>query len=276
MLQQQAAVRWWAFVIFVCVALVLAGCGEVDSEVVFKPDERWSARVDMTLNPSEVAAFGGATALEARLKEQLDPLQRLALESRWSKDQHSDGSVTYHLSLDGKGYASLNQALFNNQAAIRTVTQDGQRQIHFSYTALSAGVRRFGLRLTGGRIVSSNADEVRGGTAIWRTWRGSAEAVLTEASGLPDLALILGGGALALVLGLVLVLVLALAIVGGMLMRRKGGEQSGYPAQAAIGTTPSASMPLATRSCPNCGATPAPGAIFCGRCGTRLQASGGR
>ena len=169
----------WAVVI-TAISLLLTGCvGVIEADITLYSGEKWKAKIDLTLTQQDVSMAGGEPAIEAELQRQAAQLRQQCVRYSWRKEQ-TEGNVVYHFSVEGQGWAALNQAVFNNQAQIQS-TEEGH--IYFSYTPLFAA-RAFTLRLRGGKILTSNADEVRGNTAIWYNVisTGYAEATLTEAA----------------------------------------------------------------------------------------------
>lgn len=225
---------------FLLFAFALVGCGAVETHVAFYLEERWDAKMGITLTASEIATLGGEAVLESELKKEMTKYKARGIEYSWNKSHGSDGSTTYNLSLNGRGWDALNELVFNNSARIYTDTSPGQRRIHFSY--YGSGYRSFTLHLTGGRIISSNADETKGGTAIWYNVIGSAEAVLTEASPVDVIGKVLIGLA-----------VIGVILGAGILFRtRRRGRMPSF------------------QTCPQCGAQNNASAKFCMRCGQPL------
>ena len=105
----------------------------------------------------------------------------------WRLDRGRAGE--FHSPADAEkppeGLETLNTAIFGGGATI-TVEEspEGRRQIHLSYDPLMmfGMLKSFKLSVTGGEIVSSNADRVEENTAIWNDLDYGAEVVLTEAS----------------------------------------------------------------------------------------------
>lgn len=158
----------------------LTGCiGVIQADITLYSGEEWKANVDLILTQQDVSMVGGEATIEAELQRQVVQLRQQGVRYSWHKE-YKEGNLIYHLSIEGKDWATLNQAVFNGQAQIQ-FTEEGY--VHFWYMPVFAG-RAFTLRLTGGEILSSNADEVSGRTAIWYNVNstGYAEATLTEAT----------------------------------------------------------------------------------------------
>lgn len=162
----------------ILIPLLLTACGVIKADITLYGDEEWTADTELILTPQEVSMAGGEAALEAELQRKAAQLRQQNVRYNWRKQQ-KDGNSVYHFSIEGKGWAVLNNAVFSDQAEISS-TNEGR--IYFRYSPLFAA-RVFTLRLTGGEIVSSNADEVRGSTAIWYNVvsTGYAEATMTPA-----------------------------------------------------------------------------------------------
>jgi hypothetical protein len=166
--------------VIIAIPLLLTGCvGVIKADITLYSGEEWKANIDLTLTQQDVSMAGGEATIEAELQRQAAQLKQQGVRYSWRKER-KEGNVVYLFSVEGKGWAVLNQAVFNGQAQIQS-TKEGH--VYFSYTPLFAA-RAFTLRLTGGKILSSNADEVRGNTAIWYNVisTGYAKATLTEAS----------------------------------------------------------------------------------------------
>jgi len=177
----------WRKVLFatviIAIPLLVAGCvGVIEADITLYSGEEWKADIDLILMQQDVSMAGGEAAIEAELRRQAAQLEQQGVRYSWRKER-KEGNIVYHFSVEGEGWAALNQAVFNGQAQIQS-TEEGH--VYFSYTPLFAA-RAFTLRLTGGKILSSNADEVRGNTAIWYNVvsTGYAEATLTEAARSP-------------------------------------------------------------------------------------------
>ncbi|MBC7265160.1 MAG: hypothetical protein H5T64_12510 [Chloroflexi bacterium] len=166
--------------------LALTGCvGYVEAHITFYPQEEWKAEVRLSFTAQQVMQLGGEQAIEASLREQAaTKLKEGDVRYTWKKEPQRDGGITYIVSIEGRGLQKLNETAFSGMATIYVDESSRERRVVFS--AMPAGLLggTVSLRLTGGKIISSNADELKGNTAIWYnlTFGESAEAVLTETS----------------------------------------------------------------------------------------------
>lgn len=101
----------------------------------------------------------------------------------WHKEK-DDPNFVYIITAAGKGFDLLNEFLFSGTGSIQ-LTSKGI-QIDFQNAGL-LNPRSATLRLTGGKIVESNADETQGNTAIWWNIKSGDQVrvILTEASKSP-------------------------------------------------------------------------------------------
>jgi len=183
------ALRWSKMLfaaVIIAIPFLLTACVDViEADIILYSGEEWKANVDLTFTQQDVSMAGGEPAIEADLQRRAAQLKEQGVRYRWRKER-KEGNVVYHISVEGKGWATLNQAVFNGQAQIQS-SKEGHVYFYYNayyyYTPLFAA-RTYTLRLTGGKILSSNADEVRGNTAIWYDIisTGHAEATLTEAT----------------------------------------------------------------------------------------------
>ena len=178
----QRWVRRLSLVAPLAFVLLLVGCGVIENHVTLYEGEEWEAEIQLSLTPVDLSMVGGAGVIEADLQKQAAQLEKQEIQFEWHREQHDDGSTTYCVSMEGKGLDQLNTAVFDDQATIDVESAQGKRLIHFTYSPSALEARSYTLSLTGGEIVSSNADRVEKNTAIWYNLTGQAEARLTEAS----------------------------------------------------------------------------------------------
>ena len=210
--------------VIIAVPLLLSGCvGVITADVTLYSDEKWQANVDLTLTQEEVLMAGGEEAIESQLQFQIAEWEQQGNPGSWRKE-YKEKNVIYHLSVQGEGWSALNRAVFNNQAQIRYIDRG---RVYFFLPLQSAFAQQpLTLRLTGGKIISSNADEVSGRTAIWYDVRskGGAEATLTEAGQSSPACL----GSVGLV-----VLLIPVTMLATMHRSRSLGMNSDKPASSA-------------------------------------------
>ena len=229
------------------VGLVLSGCGIVRTDVTFLQGGRWKASVRMTIPAQVLSMYGGEAGIDSLLQQQAGQNWQQA-EQVMKKERGKDGSVTYVFNTEGAGLDDLNEKAFEGLA---TISQSPDGEISFSYSP-GLGAQMYGLSITGGRIISGNADEVKGNTAIWHDLMrsGSAQVVVTEASGLGvNLGLAAAGVAL-------------VAVALGVVLWSRKRERRPAAIQAPEST------PVVY--CMRCGARAIPGAKFCASCGAEI------
>lgn len=238
-------------IIGLCLVMsVLTGC-TAKVEVTFYKDEEWEAVQSLNFAPGEM--WGGEAATDTQLEQTVSQWRAAGVEVEWRKEHPDDGSTTYIIEEKGRGYDTLLATVFNEGT---TIYEDAEGQIHFEWHG-GGGLVTQEVRLTGGRIVSSNADQVQGSTAIWYN-PTSIEAVLTPGSRL-------NLGSTGLIGGIVGVVLLALLAVGAVILvlaRRKQAAPVPVPAAAP----PQEGHP-ATRRCIHCGGEIRAQARFCSHCG---------
>jgi len=158
------------------ITLLLVGCavGAADTRVTLQDGERWKLEVQYTVTPEELASLyiNEATfdqQMEAYLEAQSANYEGLC--GGWQRKREG-GNLVYSLSCEGEGWQRLSGLL-------RGQVQEVEKgKVHVTYGPVMAG-RSHTFRLTGGTIESSNADEVKGGTAIWYNLVGDGQARAT-------------------------------------------------------------------------------------------------
>ena len=244
--------------------LMAVGCmavGDADVHVTFYSGERWKAEVTSSLTWREVSTLGGQQEIEDYLE---DDLTRQALREGWKYSWRAEypqgGGVSYIISAEGSGLETL-RGILGEQATIYVPDSGGSRRLVVHFTPTSPTLASsYTLQLTGGKIISSNADVVDGNTAIWYdlAYGESADAVLTEAS-----SFAVGTLMVPLVGGAGCIGVLAVAAAGAILGVRAFR-------QGKIGR-PSRSMVY----CMKCGHANKAGSRFCIKCSEPLSESSG-
>jgi len=244
--------------------LALVGCGTGEGNITLYQGGGWRGDFDFTIPRTMLLLTGGEAALDAALEEGMGAEMITAREEdvqfSWQKTRSDQQAVTYRSSMAGSDLDALNAPEDGIEVWVEE-GPEGKRVIHFRFTPdamftdTEGMLTEFAFSLTGGEIISSNADRVEGGTAAWYNlsgWR-TAEAVLTEA---PTSAL--GGLVPALLGGLAFAGVVAVGIVAFLALRADRGAKA----------KPSP-VPVATL-CAQCGARNALTAKFCIKCGKPL------
>lgn len=194
-------------------ALLLTGCISVQTNLALHGQGEWNGVQAITLSSDFVELMEegeGGTSEFSTETEELDELLQQAqnaaadetLNVTFDEVQGDDGSLSYVIQANGSRYETLNEVLFQGEADISVAEVDGQRQITIRYDAAEATegeaapteaeeqmsaemMEAFGFsivfRISGGEIISHNADRVEGNTAIWET-PGIIEITLTESA----------------------------------------------------------------------------------------------
>jgi predicted RNA-binding Zn-ribbon protein involved in translation (DUF1610 family) len=225
----------------------------MEQSVTFYDDQEWKLEEILTLNVQTEAQW--IPNLEAELQQQIAEAKKGGIETSFRKETKGTDNV-YFVSTESKGLLQLNQAAFQNSAAITLA--DGL--INFAYTrnAFSADVA-YVLHLTGGEIVESNANEIKSGTATWFNLRPgqTARAKLKPASkfGLLGMLFTIGRNIIFVFLGGLLFVLIGGALVVGLVL---------FVRPRLSGVV------VATVPCPHCGKHNALTAKFCEKCGQKL------
>jgi hypothetical protein len=184
-------------------ALLLTACS-AEIELTLYPEQEWMVTSTFTFDPRlmpeisvggdifagiglEVGLDTGAFSeamLESSLNQLVAQYRSQGIEASWRKRQVRGGEIAYIVTAEGQGWDGLQAAVFQDIGL--SLTQVGD-EIYFT---LPASADEMGLgfllqqtfRLRGGRIISSNAQQVKGGTAIWYNPTTTLEAVLTPAA----------------------------------------------------------------------------------------------
>lgn len=159
---------WPAFAILALVALLATGCvGVLDNSVTLSRDERWVSDAQLTVSQQEIQMAGGEQVLNQNIQQQFAQQQALAnslgVRLTQSRSTGPNNSVVFSFHSEGQGIDSLNRFIFGGTALTKTV-QNGDIHIQFGYTPV--GVRAYSLRLTAGKLISSNGTSA-GNTATW-------------------------------------------------------------------------------------------------------------
>jgi hypothetical protein len=232
--------------IVVLATLSLAGCMSFDGEMTLYKSGKWDGTYDLTVAPDVVALAGGEAAMDAAMEEQLGPAgektEQNGATSSWKRIRSDDNSLVYRVSVSGEDLESLNSALEGGAKAQRVTSPEGKELIYFRFSP--GEIQDARLTLKAGKIVSSNADRVSGGTAEWDSLSAyeTAEATVTGAGASPLVPLI--------GLGSLVALLVAGAVV--LVQRRRPAEKIGV------------------KYCAACGEPLTPGAAFCMKCGKQV------
>jgi hypothetical protein len=155
--------------------------------------------------------MGGVGGIEEQLAEQSEKNEPYNLEQQFEWKQLDNGTVVIFGDVKGKDFDGLNEMFFEGKAEVTEEAVDGQRQIKIRRTYSSNQIGSREIKITGGDIVHSNADQVEGNTAIWHN-PDHLEVTLTEASKNSFLGWTIGGLVTAgLCLGVLVVIAVGIA-----------------------------------------------------------------
>ena len=225
----------------------------IETRLKLSSGERWQAHIEFLL-ASETALF--ASEIDQMLESDIESIEQQGIDFSWRQEKpDQDGRINYVLDFSGQGYDLLNSTLLEQNAII--VDEETGNIIfnaHSDYGQVTgAGESRFVLQ--GGRIISSNGNQVNSGTVEWINPSGRMEAEITEGSGFNWLWLLF-----------------ILIVVGGgfaaywFVFRKSPGTLS--PIFASSGQVP---QPSSVRYCAECGTQMQAGAKFCPNCGATQQ-----
>lgn len=164
---------------------VLTGCAaDIDRTVTFYHDEAWEADMEFDLLEESVAlADTTPEELEADMVETVAAWEEAGARVSW-ETRRDDALLIYAFHIEGVGISLLNEIVFEGKASITIEEIDGRRQIHFSdrVSGIYLEANNNTLTLQGGKVISSNGNELNAETVQWVNPGGTLEAVLTEKS----------------------------------------------------------------------------------------------
>jgi len=236
--------------------ILFTACAPVESietNLKLSSGEHWQAHIEFLLPPE--SAFM-TTEIDDMLTSEMVSVEQEGINFSWRQEKPDrDGKINYVLDFSGQGYDQLNSTLLEQNA----ISVDGKtgNLIFNAYTdyGISTGASESKFVLQGGRIISSNGNQVNSSTVEWINTTGRMEAELTEASGFNWLWLLF-----------------ILIVIGGgfaaywFIFRKSPGTTS------PVFTSPvQAAQPGSLRYCAECGTQMQAGAKFCPNCGATQQ-----
>ena len=186
--------------------LLVSGCVNVETQIGVYEGGQWTGAIDAEFSAEGLAGleeeFGeGESALllgdDAQTKMD-EAAERDDIEYYASQETLDDGTEVSKAQAKGLNLDGLNEFLFGNQADISVAEVDGQRQVTIklagqeeeedsgmSLAQVEQMMTVMGIsivyKIGGGEIISHNADELDGNTAIWNNPFGGIEITLLEA-----------------------------------------------------------------------------------------------
>lgn len=150
-----------------CLSLTLMGCLNLETTITIYDDESWEGAMSLDIPASTVELVGGMAEMEKLLDEAKQEAKADGVDTDvWTWGPNGDGGVTVEADTQGMGLETLEKDLFGRQADV-SMNSRGQITIRSSELP-ELGFGTTVIKISGGRIIDSNADEVQGGTAIWR------------------------------------------------------------------------------------------------------------
>ena len=193
-------------------ALVLAGCSQ-ESDLTLYNDQSWEFISGFTYDPDgipevpldspliqEILGAGGISSLtpdslgDSGLEMLADTYRKEGYRVETNQEQVIGGDTRHTMTITGRGWDRLATMLsgplleeFGLPAADVAIAETGDRAVHF---VVALPIDTYGLgstlpiefRLHGGRVLETNAHEVRGGTATWFGVNSLMEATVTPRS----------------------------------------------------------------------------------------------
>ena len=241
-------------ILLLMLALILSACGVVEQEVTLAKDEKWKAETRLTLDQQTLALISPAD-IEQRLEAAKEDMSSINVSYKWKKHTNDDGSLTYAINTSGTGYDMLNSAVFDGEASIQTIDEDGTAE--FNYTAFG-DFSDYSLVLHVGEVIETNGVVSDKGKVSWHGMGTQMYAKIKPKSGMNIMWFLLVGG------GIVLI---ALAVYFAFF--RSGATSNRNASYAPSYRSPSGRA-LKTNSgayCQRCGGKLNPNGTFCPHCG---------
>jgi LPXTG-motif cell wall-anchored protein len=139
----------------------------MESETHIGANEKWENRNTITFSSSEVEMMGGIEEIRNQAEEDMEEQSEKEYEQSFRVKENNDGTATYIINQKGKGYDNLNDALFGGDASI-SAGKGNEVTIRYnmSFGEMSYLDKAI-FKISGSKIIDSNADRVEGSTAIW-------------------------------------------------------------------------------------------------------------
>ncbi len=206
------------------VVVLLSGCIDIRQEITLKADEQWEAHMLITFPASIVEQMGEEELgnQEESFAQAEEEAKAQGVDAKMEMRREDNGDVVFDITMSGQGWALLNETMFNNAATLSET--DGRISLRYDAGEMSSFAEMGGsyvFVLNAGRIHSSNAGEVRGGTATWENPTSPIEAEVSAGGG--------GGGSVGLIIGLVVAGVVLVAVVVFVLLYLRGRRVSSQP-----------------------------------------------
>jgi hypothetical protein len=222
----------WLWVLAALALWLLTGCNQ-EIEFAFYQEQKWKLESSFTFDPASVPTLGvsvpvvpglfsvdmassvmNPALIELSLNQVASIYRQRGFNLTWQKKRSWGGDLTYTIIAEGQGWDRLEALLTGSALTDEPVLPPGSFQI----IDLDNGQLRLtaqlwddplGLnflfpttvRVRGGRIINSNAHEVRGGVATWHGVSGQLDVTLTPVSPFNQVLYLAGGVGAAVALG---------------------------------------------------------------------------
>jgi len=234
--------------------LILSACGVVEQDITLAKNEKWKAETRLTLD-QQTLALVSPTDIEQRLEAAKADLASIDVSYKWKKNINDDGSLTYTINTSGTGYDVLNSSVFDGEASIQTIDEDGTTE--FNYTALG-DFRDYALMLHVGKVIEANGIVSEKGEVSWHGMGTQMHAVIKPKSGMNIMWLLLVGA------GIVLI---ALAVYFAFFHSRSTSSMNSPYVSSYLSTSEKKTKATSGAYCQRCGGKLNPNGTFCPHCG---------
>lgn len=235
----------------IAIIITLSGCVPIlstDMSLNIGLQEKWI--FDIVIVPEAgVDSQAVVDVLNSRFLNNGDVKSNGVTVSVEVQNQLPDGNVPIKMSMQGKGYDVLNQALSENIITIDG--SSGQKLLHFNMSSNQGmTVQSTTFTLSGGKILDHNGELTDDHTVVWRNYNGEMQATMAEPSYV-DYWLYIG---IAAVLFMIVVFIILLIV---------GLAKSSKSKKAKITQAPR------IKTCTQCGSSIPAVAVFCPNCGSQ-------
>lgn len=151
----------------VLTAILLSACN-VSGKITVYRGESWNAVFEVGL-PKWVVDLYGKAQIDSGARDSASRLQPLDVDVCWRSKPDSVGGLIYTFEYEGGNFGSLLEVGREYGVSLSVNQRDDTGQLEVSANPSVELVTFSQLQLAGAKIVSSDADEVSGGTATWRS-----------------------------------------------------------------------------------------------------------
>ena len=239
-------------IMFFIITILLSACGAVEQDVTLIKNEKWKAETRLTIDKQSLALISPAD-IEQRLDAAKNELASLDVSYKWKKSVNDDGSLTYIIDTSGTGYSLLNEAIFDGNASINTIDDDGTTE--FNYTVFG-DFSDYALVLHVGEVLETNGLVTEKGEISWHGMGMQMHAIVKPKSGTNIKWVLLGSGAL----------LVGLVAFFSFSRTRPSSTPRHSPHSSSQFSSSSTGM-TSLNYCHRCGGKLDPNGVFCPHCG---------